>query len=103
MFEIWGEQYSELTNSLVYDIIVHQSRNIVNSFSGKKEEKSIDHEPTFAEQVDMVLAGNANRYNDLKVCDTPDFYYRLAVNSYLSYSPPLKMNMMFVNLRKSRR
>ena len=88
MFERWGEQYSELTNSLVYDIIVHQSRNIVNSFSGKKEEKSIDHEPTFAEQVDMVLAGNANRYNDLKVCDTPDFYYRLAVNSYLSYSPP---------------
>lgn len=28
-------------------------------------------EKSFAEQVDDVLAGNANRYNDLKVCDTP--------------------------------
>lgn len=28
-------------------------------------------EKTFAEQVDDVLAGKANRYNDLKVCDTP--------------------------------
>lgn len=28
-------------------------------------------EKSFAEQVDDVFAGNANRYNDLKVCDTP--------------------------------
>jgi len=29
MFERWGEQYSELTNNLDFNIIVHQSRNIV--------------------------------------------------------------------------
>lgn len=29
MFERWGEQYSELTNNLDFDIIIHQSRNIV--------------------------------------------------------------------------
>ena len=28
-------------------------------------------EKSFAEQVDDVLAGKGNRYNDLKVCDTP--------------------------------
>ncbi|MCC8042587.1 MAG: hypothetical protein LIO69_03620, partial [Oscillospiraceae bacterium] len=26
---------------------------------------------TFAEQIDAVLSGNGSRYNDLKVCDTP--------------------------------
>ena len=36
-----------------------------NSVGVAKSEKS------FAEQVDDVLAGKANRYNDLKVCDTP--------------------------------
>ena len=29
MFERWGEQYSELTNNLDFNIIIHQSRNIV--------------------------------------------------------------------------
>lgn len=29
-------------------------------------------EKPFAQQVDEVLAGNSNRYSDLKVCDTPD-------------------------------
>ena len=29
MFERWGEQYSELTNTLDFNIIIHQSRNIV--------------------------------------------------------------------------
>ena len=43
------------------------------------EEQAVagDHEPTFAEQVDKVLAGNANRYNDLKVCDTPDILLQI--------------------------
>jgi len=35
------------------------------SVSSNTDEKS------FAEQVDDVLAGKGNRYNDLKVCDTP--------------------------------
>lgn len=39
MFERWGEQYSELTNNLDSNIIIHQSRNIVKS---KKQENSAD-------------------------------------------------------------
>lgn len=42
------------------------SENIVNTDIPKNREK------TFAEQVDEVLAGKANRFNDLKVCDTPE-------------------------------
>lgn len=39
MFERWGEQYSELTNNLDSNIIIHQSRNIVK---GKQQENSAD-------------------------------------------------------------
>lgn len=57
-------------------VIEHSKQNIqvveaqdnsvdTNSVGVAKSEKS------FAEQVDDVLAGKANRYNDLKVCDTP--------------------------------
>ena len=57
-------------------VIEHSKQNVqavevqdnsvdTNSIGIVKGEKS------FAEQVDDVLAGNANRYNDLKVCDTP--------------------------------
>ena len=38
MFERWGEQYSELTNNLSFDIIIHQSRNIVNENTAEKTE-----------------------------------------------------------------
>ncbi|MBD5469117.1 MAG: hypothetical protein HDR21_13325 [Lachnospiraceae bacterium] len=52
MFERWGEQYSELANTLDFDIIIHQSRNIVNgnftktlgrtaSKSDQKEQKRV--------------------------------------------------------------
>jgi hypothetical protein len=33
--------------------------------------EQIENEKTFAEQVDEVFSGESNRYNDLKVCDTP--------------------------------
>lgn len=57
-------------------VIEHSKQNVqvveaqdnsvdTNSVGVAKSEKS------FAEQVDDVLAGKANRYNDLKVCDTP--------------------------------
>lgn len=42
MFERWGEQYSELTNTLDFNTIIHKSNNIVNSFSEKKSDKSED-------------------------------------------------------------
>lgn len=42
------------------------SENIVKGDMPEHREK------TFAEQVDEVLAGKANQFNDLKVCDTPE-------------------------------
>lgn len=42
------------------------SENIVDTDVPENKEK------TFAEQVDEVLAGKANQFNDLKVCDTPE-------------------------------
>ena len=40
MFERWGEQYSELTNTLDFNTIIHQSRNIVKG----SEEKLVNKE-----------------------------------------------------------
>ena len=43
MFERWGEQYSELTNTLDYNTIIHQSRNIVNrEMAFEIQQSSID-------------------------------------------------------------
>ena len=77
LFRVLGLQLSEGVNNLSFDTIIRQSRNIVNNFSEKKEEESIDHEPTFAEQVDMVLSGSASRFKDLKVCQTPEILLRV--------------------------
>lgn len=41
MFERWGEQYSELTNNLDSDIIIHQSKNIVNTQKQKNNDYTI--------------------------------------------------------------
>ena len=46
----------------------------LSKLSNTPEEQPESHDDgflTFAEQVDKVLNGTANRYNDLKVCDTP--------------------------------
>lgn len=40
MFERWGEQYSELTNNLDFNIIVHQIHNIVK---GMQKENNAEH------------------------------------------------------------
>lgn len=39
MFERWGEQYSELTNNLDFNIIVHQIHNI---FKGMQKENNVE-------------------------------------------------------------
>ena len=57
--------------------VIEHSKKIVQAVEA--QDNSVDTnsigivkgEKSFAEQVDDVLAGNANRYNDLKVCDTP--------------------------------
>ena len=41
------------------------------SASPMPDDTNTETEKSFAEQVDDVLSGNADRYNDLKVCDTP--------------------------------
>ncbi len=79
MFERWGEQYSELTNSLDFDIIIHQSRNIVNAKKEIFEKSDVEEknspmgntEKSFSEQVDEALNGTLPFYTNLKVCDTP--------------------------------
>ena len=63
-------------SSLVADyyaqsIIEHSKQNVQAVEIQDNSAGVVKSEKTFAEQVDDVLAGNANRYNDLKVCDTP--------------------------------
>lgn len=73
-------QLPKAINNLDSDVIIHQSRNIVNAQKeivfekSNVEEKNSpvgNMEKSFSEQVDEVLNGTADRYNDLKVCDTP--------------------------------
>lgn len=61
---------SELRSSPFADKI---SSNLTEKVKTELLRKGIDvvKEKSFAEQVDEVLSGKANRYNDLKVCDTP--------------------------------
>lgn len=44
LFERWGEQYSELTNNLDFDKIIHQSNNIV-----KEKKEALEHKSNFQE------------------------------------------------------
>lgn len=46
--------------------------NILSENPTTEPDAKVIPEKTFAEQIDDILNGNANRYNDLKVCDTPD-------------------------------
>ena len=53
----------------VYDgsMSIEDFRKVQDSILSEQKE----NEKTFAEQVDDVFSGKSNRYNDLKVCDTP--------------------------------
>lgn len=53
----------------VYDgsMSIEDFRKVQDSILSEQKE----NEKTFAEQVDEVFSGESNRYNDLKVCDTP--------------------------------
>ena len=48
MFERWGEQYSELTNNLDFNIIIHQSRNIVK---GMQQENNAEQLSFFENSI----------------------------------------------------
>ncbi|HCD69667.1 MAG TPA: hypothetical protein DEQ68_03480 [Ruminococcaceae bacterium] len=60
MFERWGEQYSELTNTLDFNIIIHQSWNIVKGF----EEKISEDRQNF-EQITLDSAPERATYSTI--------------------------------------
>lgn len=55
MFERWGEQYSELTNNLDSNGIIHQSCNIVNSKIEEITEKECD---TYSTTLSVTRMGD---------------------------------------------
>ena len=59
-------QYSE-----VVKILEDSIKTVQNEFIDFACDIIKENEKTFAEQVDDVFSGKSNRYNDLKVCDTP--------------------------------
>ena len=68
------QQDKKIEPSRIIGLAENQLRPAVpNSSTSSITDSSgvVKSEKTFAEQVDDVLAGKANRYNDLKVCDTP--------------------------------
>lgn len=66
LFSYQGLQLPEAINNLDFDNIIPQNDINVNTSDEENSEKS------FSEQVDDVLAGKANKFNALKVCETPD-------------------------------
>ena len=94
LFERWGEQYSELTNSLVYDSIIHQSRNI------SRENQDISADIFADEDIDKAkgfisdylyseFGNDAPDYNDLTsiglaytTIDNADFLKEAGVTDY---------------------
>ncbi len=63
-----------------------ESPGAINVSSGETEGQemaiafNIPTEKSFSEQVDDVLAGKANQFNALKVCDTPDILIKCGCN-----------------------
>ena len=96
LFERWGEQYSELTNNLDFDNIIHQSRNIVNNQFHKidlneqgNDSKNVSREPTKEElmfgQTDLAkfLAERTPSSDEWE-----DMAYPLFKNGYLDAHNP---------------
>ena len=60
-----GQENKELIESIYRSVLEEQGRIISETHTETPQEK------TFAEQIHEVLHGTPNRYDDLKVCDTP--------------------------------
>ena len=84
LFSVLRLQFPQGFNNLSFNTIIHPSRNIVKPFAENISDNEQISEPkyrrqlreqstekSFEEQVDDVLAGKTNRYEDIKVCDTP--------------------------------
>ncbi len=50
---------------------IKKAQALIEQITGRENAENKKTELSFSEQVDNVLNGTANRYNDLKVCDTP--------------------------------
>lgn len=77
MFERWGLQSSELTNSLDFNIIIHQSRNIVNPFSEKISENSqeiLENVTPVAQSEDFIPYNEKKAITATRVGDFYEFY-----------------------------
>ncbi len=72
--EKMNREYNISSYSMTEDDIYKNCRNKENIKDWNdllKQVKAQPKEKTFAEQVDDVLSGNAEQYDNLKVCDTP--------------------------------
>lgn len=58
MFERWGEQYSELTNNLDYNIIIHKSRNIVKGM----QQENIEYKGNSVTQQEDALESSVKAW-----------------------------------------
>lgn len=61
------EKYKDELAAKGIAVAIGDERELTNILYGSNNKPEL----SFAEQVDNVLAGKGNRYNDLKVCDTP--------------------------------
>lgn len=69
MFERWGLQLSELTNTLDFNIIIHKSNNIVNRVSEKTDDRFKKYEDIDYKVVHMSLSDAVSAVENEKVQD----------------------------------
>lgn len=81
MFERWGEQYSELTNTLDFNIIIHQSRNIV-----KVSDEKISEDRQNFEQITLDSAPERATYSTNPTAAEP-----------VNEEPPADLDKFYVN------
>lgn len=66
------KEVCKLVSREIYNELWDNSRQAIQETAEAEKAPAVNvSEKSFAEQVDEVLNGTANRYNDLKVCDTP--------------------------------
>lgn len=69
---VFGGKLKEIIAEINKNLQSEKVDTNINFSETKKSATEPPHEKTFAEQIDDVLNRTADRFNDLKVCDTPD-------------------------------
>ena len=52
-------------------IVADETQKYAHTINSELDQSELEQEKSFAQQIDDVLNGKADRYSDLKVCDTP--------------------------------